>query len=293
MKKIEFKTVNWKSVVKEYSLITIGLILAAIGIEYFYAPNNLAAGGISGLGIVVNHFVPFLTPSVFCFFVNVLLFVLAFFLIGGDFGVKTLYGTYGLIFIMWFMEKFLNPTALTNDLMLASIFGPAITSFGMAIAFNANASTGGTDIIAKILNKYTTFNIGISLTIIDIAVTIAAALVFGVDTGFYAFLCVVLNGLFIDRFIAMFNKTKQITVISDKNNEISRFIIEDLNRKCTYFNGSSANSGETKEIIYAIVKQKELNQLKDYIDKIDENAFITIGQVDEVRGKGFPRLEGV
>ena len=293
MKKFDFKAIDWKAVAKEYFLITLGLILAAIGIEYFYAPNNLAAGGISGLGIVVNHFVPFLTPSVFSFFVNVLLFILAFFLIGGDFGIKTLYGTYGLIFIMWFIEKFLNPTALTNDLMLASIFGPAIIAFGMAIAFNANASTGGTDIIAKLLNKYTTFNIGISLIIIDIAVTLSAAFVFGLDTGFYAFLCVILNGFLIDSFIAMFNKTKQVTVISDRNEEISKFIIETLDRKCTYFKGSSANSGESKEIIYAIVKQKELNKLKEFIDKVDERAFITIGQVDEVRGSGFPKLEGV
>ena len=293
MKKVDLKAIDWKAIVKEYFIITLGLILVAVGIEYFYAPNNLAAGGISGLGIVVNHFIPFLTPSVFCFVVNIALFILAFFLIGGDFGIKTLYGTYGLIFIMWVIEKFLNPVALTNDLMLASIFGPAIIAFGMAIAFNANASKGGTDIIAKLLNKYTTFNIGISLAIIDILVTVAAAIVFGVDTGFYAFLCVILNGFLIDNFIAMFNKTKQVTVISDKNDEISKFIIETLDRKCTYFKGSSANSGESKEIIYAIVKQKELNKLKDFIDKIDEKAFITIGQVDEVRGSGFPKLEGI
>lgn len=293
MKRVDLKAIDWKAIVKEYFIITLGLILVAVGIEYFYAPNNLAAGGISGLGIVVNHFIQFLTPSVFCFFVNIALFILAFFLIGGDFGIKTLYGTYGLIFIMWVIEKFLNPVALTNDLMLASIFGPAIIAFGMAIAFNANASTGGTDIIAKLLNKYTTFNIGISLAIIDILVTVAAAIVFGVDTGFYAFLCVILNGFLIDKFIAMFNKTKQVTVISDKNDEISKFIIETLDRKCTYFKGSSANSGESKEIIYAIVKQKELNKLKDFIDKIDEKAFITIGQVDEVRGSGFPKLEGI
>lgn len=293
MKKVDLKAIDWKAIVKEYFIISLGLILVAVGIEYFYAPNNLAAGGISGLGIVVNHFIPFLTPSVFCFFVNIALFILAFFLIGGDFGIKTLYGTYGLIFIMWVIEKFLNPVALTNDLMLASIFGPAIIAFGMAIAFNANASTGGTDIIAKLLNKYTTFNIGISLAIIDILVTVAAAIVFGVDTGFYAFLCVILNGFLIDKFIAMFNKTKQVTVISDKNDEISKFIIETLDRTCTYFKGSSANSGESKEIIYAIVKQKELNKLKDFIDKIDEKAFITIGQVDEVRGSGFPKLEGI
>lgn len=293
MKKLDFKAVDWKTVGKEYLIITLGLILVSIGVEYFYAPNNLAAGGITGLGIVINHFIPFLTPSVFYFWVNIILFLLAFFLIGGDFGLKTLYGTYGLTFIMWFIEKFLNPTALTNDLMLASIFGPAIISFGMALIFNANASSGGTDILAKILNKFTTFNIGLSLAIVDILVTLAGAAVFGMDSGFYAFLCVILNGVLIDKFISMFNQTKQITVISDKNDEISRFIIEDLDRKCTYFNGSSANSGKSKEIIYAIVKQKELNKLKEYIDEVDNKAFITIGQVDEVRGSGFPKLEGI
>lgn len=210
MKKFDFKSTDWMAVVKEYLIITLGLVLVAIGIEYFYAPNNLAAGGISGLSIVINYFIEFLTPSVFSFFANIVLFILAFFLIGGDFGIKTLYGTYGLIFIMWIIEKFLNPVALTNNLILASIFGPAITALGMAIAFNANASTGGTDIIAKLLNKYTKFNIGISLIIIDIVVTLLAALVFGIDAGFYAFLCVVLNGFLIDKFIVMFSKRAEV-----------------------------------------------------------------------------------
>lgn len=210
MKKFDFKSNDWIAVVKEYLIITFGLVLVAIGIEYFYAPNNLAAGGISGLSIVINYFIEFLTPSVFSFLANIVLFILAFFLIGGDFGIKTLYGTYGLVFIMWIIEKFLNPVALTNNLILASIFGPAITAFGMAIAFNANASTGGTDIIAKLLNKYTKFNIGISLIIIDIIVTLLAALVFGIDAGFYAFICVVLNGFLIDKFIVMFRKRSKV-----------------------------------------------------------------------------------
>lgn len=293
MKKLDLKSIDWKLVGKEYSIITIGLILVAVGIEYFYAPNNLAAGGLTGLGIVINHFIPALTPSVFYFWINIILFVLAFFLIGGDFGIKTLYGTYGLTFIMWFIEKFLHPTAITNDLIIASIFGPAIVSFGMALAFNANASTGGTDIIAKLLNKFSTFNIGISLAIVDILVTLAGAAVFGVDSGFYSFICVILNGVLIDRFIAMFNQTKQITIISDKNEHISKYIIEDLKRGCTYFKGAGVYSGESKDIIYAIVKKNELTKLKEYIDKVDETAFITIGQVDEVRGNGFPKLEGI
>lgn len=293
MKKIDLKTIDWKNVIKEYLIITIGLILVAFSIEYFYAPNNLAAGGITGLGIVINHFIPALTPSVFFFWVNILLFVAAFFLVGGDFGIKTLYGTYGLTFIMWIMENFMNPVALTDDLMLNVVFGSITTSLGLAIAFNANASTGGTDILAKILNKFSSFNIGLSLALIDLAVTLSGAIVFGLDSGFYAFLCVLLNGILIDRFIAAFNRTKQITVISNKNSEISKFIMEDLKRGCTYFKGAGVYSKEEKDILYAILKQKELAKLKEFIDNIDKEAFITVGQVDEVRGNGFPKLEGV
>lgn len=293
LKSIDLKRIDWKKVFKEYSIITLGLILVAIAIEYFYAPNNLAAGGLTGLGIVVNHFIPALTPSVFYFFVNIILFVVAFFIVGGDFGIKTLYGTYGLTFIMWVIENYMHPYALTEDLMLNVIFGALTTSMGLALVFNANASTGGTDILAKILNKFSTFNIGISLALIDILVTLAGAAIFGMDSGFYALLCVLLNGVLIDRFIAMFNKTKQVTVISEKNEEISKFIVEDLKRGCTFLKGAGVYSGDSKNIVYTIVKKNEISKLKEFIDKIDKNAFITIGQVEEVVGNGFPKLEGV
>lgn len=293
MKKIDLKSIDWKSIIKEYTIITLGLILVAVAIEYFYAPNNLAAGGLTGLGIVVNYFIPTLTPSVFYFFVNIILFVAAFFIVGGEFGFKTLYGTYGLTFIMWVIENYMHPYALTEDLMLNVIFGALTTSMGLALVFNANASTGGTDILAKILNKFSRFNIGISLALIDILVTLAGAAIFGMNSGFYALLCVLLNGILIDRFIAMFNKTKQVTVISEKNEEISKFIVEDLKRGCTFFKGAGVYSGDSKNIVYTIVKKKELSQLKEFIDKTDKNAFITIGQVEEVVGNGFPKMEGV
>ncbi|WP_341459920.1 YitT family protein [Clostridium baratii] len=150
-----------KENIKEYLIITLGVILVAVAIEYFYAPNNLAAGGVSGLAVVITHYVPSLNVGGITLFANIFLFILAFILVGGDFGFKTIYASFGLSILLWFIDKFLSPQALTTDLLLASIFGTIITAVGLAMIFNINASTGGTDILAKILNKYTNFNIGI------------------------------------------------------------------------------------------------------------------------------------
>ena len=263
-----------KENIKEYGIITIGVLLISIAIEYFFAPNCIAAGGVSGLAVVVTHYIPSLSVGSFSFIVNLFLFVLAFIVVGGDFGLKTIYASFGLSFILWFMDKFIHPQALTNDLMLATILGTIIVAIGLSIVFNINASTGGTDILAKILNKYTTFNIGI-------------------DKGFYALLSVVINGPLIDKILSIMNQKKQITIISNKNEEISKFIMDELKRGCTALAGSGAYSKEKKEIIYSILNKKELEKLKDFIEKIDNEAFFTIGHIEEVQGKGFLKGSGL
>ena len=160
-----------KRTIKEYFLITIGIILVAISVEYFFAPNNLAAGGITGLAIVINKFIPSINVSLITFIVNMALFVLAFIFIGGNFGGKTLFATVGLSIIMWIIERFFNPYPLTKDLIIATIFGTLISAIGMAMVFNNNSSTGGTDILAKILNKFFHIDIGKALLIIDFFMT--------------------------------------------------------------------------------------------------------------------------
>ena len=192
-----------KQNIKEYGIITLGVFLIAISIEYFFAPNNLAAGGVTGLSVVITHYFPALTVGGITFVMNLFLFVIAFIVVGGDFGFKTIYASFGLSFILWFMDEFIHPQALTSDLMLATVFGTIITAIGLAIVFNINASTGGTDILAKILNKYTSFNIGISLLCVDFLVTLLGAITFGADKGFYALLSVILNGPLIDKIIAV------------------------------------------------------------------------------------------
>lgn len=282
-----------KQNIKEYGIITLGVFLIAISIEYFFAPNNLAAGGVTGLSVVITHYFPALTVGGITFVMNLFLFVIAFIVVGGDFGFKTIYASFGLSFILWFMDEFIHPQALTSDLMLATVFGTIITAIGLAIVFNINASTGGTDILAKILNKYTSFNIGISLLCVDFLVTLLGAITFGADKGFYALLSVILNGPLIDKIIAVMNQKKQITIISDKNEEIASFIMDELKRGCTSLAGAGAYSKENKQIIYSVLDKKEIEKVKEFIDTIDPEAFFTIGQIDEVQGKGFLKVSGI
>jgi len=276
---------------KSYGIITFGVILVAIALVYFYAPNNLAAGGLSGIALIINHLIPGITMGGMLFVGNAILYIIAFLIIGPEFGIKTIYASFGLSVIIWFMEKFFSAKAITNDLMLASIFGTILVAVGMAIVFNANASTGGTDIIAKILNKYTTFNIGMSLLMVDFLVTLLAGLIFGLDTGFYALLCVIVNGPMIDKLIAMFNAKKQVTVVSNKNNEIAKYIKNTLERGCTHLKCANPNEGKDKEVVYTVLEKKEIGKLKEFIKSIDEDAFVTISHIEDVMGKGFPVIE--
>ncbi|GIM28271.1 hypothetical protein CPJCM30710_09370 [Clostridium polyendosporum] len=278
---------------KDYSLITIGIILVAISVEYFFVPNNLAAGGVTGLAIVINHYMPFLTTGVLVLVMNLILFVIAFIFIGGNFGAKTIYASFGLSFVLWFIEKVLNPIALSKDLIIASIFGTFLSAIGMAIIFNVNASTGGTDILAKILNKFFHSDIGKSLLMVDFIVTLLAAITFGLDIGLYALLCVILNGLAIDRVIEGFNICKEVTIMSSKNKEISEYIIHKLERGCTLLKGVGGYTGDETVVLYAVLGRTEFIKLREFIREIDPKAFITVGEVYEVLGEGFKEFDNI
>lgn len=211
---------NFATVVKEYTLLTLGVILVAFGIQYFYAPNEIAGGGLSGMALVISHYVPSLSVGTIILIGNIILFAISFILIGGDFGFKTIYASFMLSFVMDFMEKVLHSYALTTNMLLAIIAGTLIIATGLGIAFAINASTGGTDILAKILNKYTTFNIGISLLIVDLFVVVCGGLTFGLNKGIYSLLAVIANGLIVDAVIAKIDeiKSKKIESQSKEKN---------------------------------------------------------------------------
>ena len=195
-------------IIKEYSIVTIGVILVAFGLQYFYSPNHIAGGGLSGLALVINHYVPFLSMGMLMFLGNLILFVISFILVGPDFGAKTIYASFALSFVMDFMEKVMQSHALTTNMTLAILYGTIIIASGLAITFSINASTGGTDILAKILNKYTNFNIGIALLIVDLFVVVAGALTFGLGKGIFSLIAVIVNGLLVDKLIDIISKYK-------------------------------------------------------------------------------------
>ncbi|WP_026885227.1 YitT family protein [Clostridium beijerinckii] len=276
-----------KSKFREYLIITFGIILVALSIEYFYAPNNIAAGGVTGIAIIINAVMPSFSIGVVSFVLNGLLFIVALIFIDGKFGVKTIYASLGLSAIIWAIEKFLRPAAITNDLMMATIFGTLISAFGMAIIFNENASTGGTDILAKMLNIFFHLDIGKALLVVDFTITLASAFVFGVDVALYSMLSIILLGLIVDRVIEGFNVCKSIFIISKSNYEISRYIIDTLDRGCTFINGVGAFTEKETNILYAVLSRNQFIKLKKFIKDVDPDAFITVGEVHEVLGEGF------
>ena len=276
--------------IKEFALITMGIFLVAVSVVYFFEPNNIAAGGITGLAIVINHYIPFISIGPLVLMMDAILFIVALIVLGAKFGAKTIYSSFLLSTSMWLMQTFI-PINITNDLILATIFGTLISAVGMAIVFNANASTGGTDIIAKILNKFFHIEIGKSLLIVDFLVTLLGAVTFGINIGLYGLLAVIINGVVIDNIIAGFKTKSEITIISEKNKEISKFILDDLERGCTFIKGIGGFTRKDTSILYTVLDRNEFIKLKNKIKEIDKNAFITSGEVHEGMGEGFMGID--
>ncbi|MCB2339353.1 YitT family protein [Clostridium estertheticum] len=281
-----------KTIIKEYILITIGIALVALGLYFFLIPNDLAVGGVSGLAMVINQYMPGLTIGALMFVLNVVLFVVGFMFIGSSFGVRTMYASFGLSGMIWVLEKlFPMSGSITNDIFLELIFGIIIGAVGMGMVFNQNSSTGGTDIIAKMLNKYFHLEIGKSLLIADLFITILAGVAFGPRIGMYALLGVIINGYTVDAVIAGINNCKKVEVVSSKGEEIKRFIIEDLNRGATLYMAKGAYTNDEKEIITTVLGKKQFIKLKNHIKEIDKMAFIITYNVHETVGEGFKDID--
>ncbi|MCB2299135.1 YitT family protein [Clostridium tagluense] len=277
-----------KKIIKEYILITIGLALVAVGFYFFLVPNNLAVGGVSGLAMIINLYVPALSIGAIMLVLNLILFIIGFIFIGSSFGVKTIYSSLGLSGMIWILEKTCPMSgSITNDLFLELIFGILIGAVGLGMVFNQNASTGGTDIIAKILYKYFHLDIGKALLLSDFLVTILAGIAFGPKIGMYALLGVIINGFTIDAVIAGMNICKKIEVVSSRGEEIKRYIIEELGRGATLYTAKGAYTNEEKEVITTVLGKKEFIKLKIYIKEIDKKAFIITYNVHEILGEGF------
>ncbi|HEY5561882.1 MAG TPA: YitT family protein [Clostridiaceae bacterium] len=276
---------------KEYLFITIGFMLVALSVELFMAPNQLAPGGVSGIAIIMNGIFPQLPIGMMMLFMNIVLFIVAFLAIGSRFGAKTIYASIGLSGSIWILDKFMSEKyVITHNLLLACFFGTLLSGIGMGLVFNRNASTGGTDILAKMTNKILPIGIGKCLLAVDFIITIFSAAVFGADKGLFSLLCVILNGFVIDNVIAGLNVCKQVIVISRKSDLIKEYIFKVLDRSCTELISRGGYSGTEYNTIYIVLNRKEFIKLKNFIKDIDKEAFITVSEAHEVLGRGFKEI---
>ncbi|MBD7911115.1 MULTISPECIES: YitT family protein [Clostridium] len=274
---------------KEYLLITIGIIIVAVGLEFFFFPNKIASGGIAGLALVLQDIFN-LDAGPVMFICNGILFVLAFFFIGGNFGVKSIYAGFGVSIILSAIEKFGLATAITDNLMLATFFGSAVTAVGSAVVFSQGASTGGTSITAKLLSKYFSMDIGKGLLISDSVVILLAMYNFGIELGLFGLLSVYLSSTLIDKFIDGFNSCKQVIIFTDQEELVVNYIMKDVDRGCTVFNGKGGYTGESNSVIFTVLNRRQFIQLKQFMKAEDPNAFITVNEAQEVLGKGFGNI---
>ena len=272
--------------IKEYILTTIGVALTAIALEYFFFPNDIASGGVSGIALVINDLIN-VEISVIVFILNALLFIVAFFVLGKSFGAKSLYATVMLSVFMWIIENLFTPGIITEDMFLSSFFGSVILAMGAAIVFNQGASTGGTSIIAAIIDKYTGVGVGTGILMTDSIVSVMAISAFGVEKGLFGFFSVIIIGVLVDKFIDGFNTCKQVFVITKNEENIVNHITKDIDRGCTVLNAQGGYSRESVKVVYCVLDNKQFIALKKFIKEEEPDAFITVNESNEVLGKGF------
>ena len=276
-----------KSKLKNFSLLTISTLIMAVGIYFFKFANNFTFGGITGIAVLVAKFFP-ISASDFSFVVNILLLIIGWIVLGKSFAEKTAYSTILLSISLSLLER-IYPMShpLTNEPLLELIFAILLPALGSAILFNIGASSGGTDVIAMILKKYTIVDIGKGLIISDLIFNNAGFQVFNVKTGLYSLFGLIMRSALIDNFIESFNRSKYFHVVTSNATCICDFIQNDLQRGATIVNATGAFTGDDKYIILTVLSPSQAVKLRNFIKEHDPKAFLLVSNISEIIGKGF------
>ena len=275
------------SKIKEFILLTVGILIMVVGIYFFKFPNNFSFGGVTGIAIVVSEYLP-VSRGVITTIINVALLIIGFLLLGKGFGIKTVYTSLLMSFGLSFLEKVCPMThPLTDEVILELAFGIFLPAVGSALLFNIGASSGGTDIVAMILKKYTSINIGNALLLTDLIIVAATFLVFDIKTGLLSTLGLFVRSFMIDGVIENINLQKYFTVVCSDPEPICDFITLDLGRSATVCEGIGAFSHDKKYVIYTVMSRAQAVRLRSFIHIQDPSAFILISDTSEIIGKGF------
>ncbi len=279
------KNVTW------FLLLNFGLILLAAGIHFFKAPNNFAMGGTSGISIIAASLLPNMNVGTFMFLLNIGLILIGLLFLGKEVIGATLYSSLALSFYVSVLEAIVPMNQpFTNDTLLELCFAVILPAAGSAVIFNIGSSSGGTDIIAMILSKYTSLEIGKALLVSDFCIAAAAGGLYGIRTGLYCVLGLLAKAFVVDGVIEGINVRKKMTIVSRKSDQIVEYIMRNLHRGATMYTAHGAFSGKEVQAITTVLSRREAVSLRNFIRAADPDAFITIVNSSETIGKGFRAL---
>lgn len=274
---------DYKSILIEINILTIAIAIIAVAVYFFLVPSHTSISSISGLGIVLSNFVP-LPLSAITMILNVVLLIIGFFTCGKEFGLKTIYTSVMLpVFLGIFENIFPNIGSITDSQELDVLCYILVVSVGLSILFNRNASSGGLDIVAKIINKYFHMELGKAMSLSGMCVALSAALVYDKKTVVLSVLGTYFNGIILDHFIFDHNIKRRVCIITKKEEELRQFIVRDLHSGATIYEAIGAYNMEKRNEIITIVDKGEYQKLMKYINQEDPEAFITVYTVSDMR----------
>ena len=274
---------SWSSLIRETVILTAAVAIIAAAVYFFLLPSHASVSSISGLGIVLSNFIP-LPLSAITMILNVVLLIIGFFTCGREFGAKTVYTSVMLpLFLGLFEKTFPDIGSLTDSQELDVLCYILVVSIGLSILFNRNASSGGLDIVAKIMNKYLHMDLGRAMSLSGMCVALSAALVYDKKTVVLSILGTYFNGIILDHFIFSHNVKRRVCIITKKEEALRRFIVEDLHSGATIYEAIGAYNMERHNEIITIVDKNEYQKLMNYISREDPLAFITIYNVSDMR----------
>ena len=287
-----------------YLLMTLGTILVAGGVYFFKAPNHFATGGVSGISIIIAKYVP-LNQSTLVLIINAALIIIGFIFLGKGCTIRTIFCSLMYSLENFLLERYLPldiipgtvkvfdeagaliSCTLTNQPLIELVFAMLLTGIGSAIMFNCKASSGGTDIVALILKKFTKINTGMALLITDAAIAFSTFFIFGVQAGLFSILGLFSKAFIIDGVIENIGKSKYITIITTMPDEIGKYITTVMKRDYTAYKATGGYTGAEKTVMITVCKRGEALKLKYNVKKIDTTSFVIITDANEILGKGF------
>ena len=277
------KGTNKTEMLKEYAVITAGIFLTALAVYFFMMPANIVLGSVTGLAIVLVNFIP-LQVSAMTFILNVLCLIIGFIFVGKEFGGKTVYTSILLPFFLYVFELFFpNNPSLTGDIILDTLSCIILISIGQSLMFNANASSGGLDIVAKIMNKYLHIELGKAMSISGMCVALSSALIYDKKAVVLSVLGTYFNGIVLDHFIFGQNLKRRVCIITKYEEEVRQFILHELHSGATFYEATGAYNMQKHREIITIVDKSEYQKLMNYIIKKDPEAFVTVYTVSDMR----------